>query len=88
MTEPNHGNPAPQDAQISKAVVMALSAMSAALTVATVVIGALAFVVWIRSGLGGQPADFPGRYLFAVLPLLFAAGTLKMYAVGIERGLS
>ena len=86
MTEPNQGNPAPQAVQISRAVVMALSAMSAALTVATVVIGALAVVVWIRSGLGGQPADFPGRYLFAILPLLLAAGTLKMYAVGIERG--
>jgi hypothetical protein len=88
MTEPNNSNLAQPAAQISKGVVMALSAMSAALTVATVVVGALAFVVWIRSGRGAQPADFPGRYLFAVLPLLFAAGTLKMYAVGIERGLS
>ena len=88
MTEPNNSNLAPQATQISKAVATALSAMSTAMTVATVVIGALAFVVWIRSGPGARPADFPGRYLFAVLPLLFAAGTLKMYAVGIERGLS
>jgi hypothetical protein len=87
MDEPNRSDPGTQVAQISKVVVEALAAMSAALTVAGVVAGALACVVWVRSGLHGPP-DFPGRYMFAVLPLLFAAGTLKMYAVGIERGLS
>ena len=87
MDEPDRSGPATQTAEISKVVVEALSAMSAALTVAGAVIGALACVVWVRSGLHGRP-DFPGRYLFAVLPLLFAAGTLKMYAVGTERALS
>ena len=87
MTELSHSNSASQAVLISKAVVAALSALSAALTVAAVVIAALACVVWVRSGLYGQP-DFPGRYMFAFLPLSFAAGTLKMYAVGIMRGLS
>ena len=87
MTELSQSNSVSQAVLISKAVVSVLSAVSAALTVAAVVIGVLACVVWIRSGLYGQP-DFPGRYMFAFLPLSFAAGTLKMYAVGIERGLS
>ena len=59
MTELSHSNSVSQAVLISKAVVSALSAVSAALTVAAVVIGVLACVVWIRSGLYGQP-DFRG----------------------------
>ena len=51
MTELSHSNSASQAVLISKAVVAALSALSAALTVAAVVIAALACVVWVRSGL-------------------------------------
>lgn len=70
--------------QIRRAVGEALSAVSSALNVAFVV-GVLACVVWVRSAeVPGQP-DFPGRYLFALLPLLSAAGTLKLYAHNMER---
>lgn len=76
-------NASPSDArsqQVRGAVGEALFAVSSALNVAAVVIGALMCAAWLHSAdVYGHP-DFPGRYLFALLPLLAAAGTLRLYA--------
>ena len=76
-------NASPSDAasqQVRGAVGEALFAVSSALNVAAAVIVALMGAVWLRSAdVYGHP-DFPGRYLFALLPLLAAGGTLRLYA--------
>ena len=85
MTDLNATRRPTQTDPIRRAVGEALSAVSSALNVAAIVVGVLACVVWVRSAeVYGHP-DFPGRYLFALLPLLFAAGTLKLYAHSMER---
>lgn len=85
MTDLNATQQPAQRDQIRSAVGEALSAVSSALNVAAVVVGVLACVVWVRSAEVYRHPDFPGRYLFALLPLLFAAGTLKLYAHSMER---
>lgn len=85
MTDPNATQRPAQADQVRRAVGEALSAVSSALNVAAVVVGVLACLVWVRSPEAHGHPDFPGRYLFALLPLLFAAGTLKLYAHSMER---
>lgn len=55
----------------------ALSAVAATLWVGVGIIAMLMLVVWIRSASSGE-SDFPGRYLFALLPLAGAAVMLGM----------
>ena len=85
MTDLDASRRPAQTDEIRRVAGEALSAVASALNVAAVVVGVLACVVWVRSAEAhGQP-DFPGRYLFALLPLLTAAGTLKLYARSMER---
>lgn len=80
MTDLNASTSDARTQQVRGAVGEALFAVSSALNVAAVVVGALMCAVWLDSADGYGHPDFPGRYLFALLPLLAAAGTLRLYA--------
>lgn len=51
---------------------------------AAAVIAALMAAVWAQSDSYGEP-DFPGRYLFALLPVLAAAWAMGSRAAELDR---
>jgi hypothetical protein len=61
-----------------------LSAIAETLLAASGVLAVLVLVAWVRSGEGTLEADFPGRYLLALLPMLVASGLLSTYASGMR----
>lgn len=75
------------EAQVRAAVAEAVVALATALTVAAVVVAVLMLMVFLRSGTDGH-SDFPGRYLLTLLPLLAAAGMLRLLAAQIGKVLT
>ncbi len=88
MKEPEQTDPSLVHAETIRAVAKdALNGVAGALYFAAFVLAVLMVVVWLRSTPDEyHEADFPGRYLFALLPLLAAAFSLQMKADEIGRG--
>jgi hypothetical protein len=68
--------------EVRRVAALVLTELAGAAKAATWTVAALMAAVWVYSGVdsGGYvtgPFDFPGRYLFALLPVLFVWLTLK-----------
>ncbi len=63
-----------------------LHAISTALNLAAATVAVLMLLVWVRSAAVGS-ADFPGRYLFALLPLVVAGFYLETTAERVKQDL-
>jgi hypothetical protein len=86
MSEENAADRLTSEAQVRVVAQDVVRALSIACFAAAGTIAVLMVAVWVDSARGYAEADFPGRFLFALLPVLCAAVTLDLLSEKVALG--